>query len=64
MRLNLVLSYDILNGFWISSKNRYIKNLIDKIKEKDDKILKMGRKVLQPITAMTRNVNNRYYDIY
>ena len=64
MRLSLVLSYDTLNGFWISSKNKYIKNLIDKIKEKDDEILKMARKVFQPITAMTRNVNNRYYDIY
>lgn len=65
MRLNLVVSYKKLSGRWLfKNKDEYIKNKIKVIEEKDDEVLDIARKVLQTLNALTRNLNDKYYDIY
>ena len=64
MRLNLVVSYKKLNGYFVFNKDKYIKQKINKIQEKDDEILDIARKVLQTLNALNRNINDKYYDIY
>jgi hypothetical protein len=65
MRLNLVVSYKTLSGRWLfKNKDEYIKKKIKVIEEKDDEVLDIARKVLQTLNALTRNLNDKYYDIY
>ncbi len=64
MRLNLVVSYKKLNGYFVFNKDKYIKQKIKEIQEKDDEVLDIARKVLQTLNALNRNLNDKYYDIY
>ena len=64
MRLNLVVSYKKLNSYFVFNKDKYIKQKINKIQEKDDEVLDIARKVLQTLNALNRNLNDKYYDIY